>query len=77
MLSNKSELFVEISEEQQEVVAGGDIGFFQGSFATFEYEAIGNVGTSVAGPGGAAAGSVTTAVDIDSASGQAVGLFVS
>ncbi|MDJ0621018.1 MAG: CTB family bacteriocin [Calothrix sp. MO_192.B10] len=26
MLSNKSELFVEVSEEQQEVVAGGALG---------------------------------------------------
>ncbi|MDJ0795516.1 MAG: CTB family bacteriocin [Calothrix sp. MO_167.B12] len=77
MLSNKSKLFVEISEEQQEVVAGGNIGLFQASFADYEYEAIGNIGTSVAGPGGGAAGSVTQAVDIDSTAGQGVALFVS
>jgi hypothetical protein len=41
MLSNKSELFVEVSEEQQEVVAGGAIALGAIDYAAFNFQIAG------------------------------------
>jgi hypothetical protein len=59
-----TELFVELSDEQQELVAGGDATLFLGNFAYYDLQAVGGVSGAVAGPGGAGAGSHGSAVDL-------------
>jgi hypothetical protein len=76
MLSNKSELFVEISEEQQEVVAGGDIGFFNFNGALYDANGVINGSVVGAGAGGATAISGTTIMDITSIGVSLQGLEV-
>jgi hypothetical protein len=53
MLSNKSELFVEVSEEQQEVVAGGAIALGAVDSVVSKFETAGQfqgVGAGIFGP---------------------------
>jgi hypothetical protein len=59
-----TELFVELSDEQQEVVAGGDASLFLGNFAYYDLQAVGGGSGAGAGPGGATGVSWGSAVDL-------------
>jgi hypothetical protein len=48
-----SELFVELSDEQQEVLAGGDATLFLGNIGIYDFQGVGGYSTAFAGPGGA------------------------
>jgi hypothetical protein len=59
-----NELFVELSDEQQEVVAGGDATLFLGNFAYYDLQAVGGYSGAAAGPGGAGGTSGGYAMDL-------------
>jgi hypothetical protein len=59
-----SEFFVELNDEQQELVAGGDASLFLGNIAIYDLQAVGGMSGAGAGPGGAGAGSMGSAVDL-------------
>jgi hypothetical protein len=52
-----NELFVELSDEQQELVAGGDASLFLGNLAIYDLQTVWGYSGAVAGPNGAASSS--------------------
>ena len=63
MLSTQSELFTEIYEEQQEVVAGGNIAAFLATVAAVDYNAVTTGGVAGANNGFTAIGNNSFALD--------------
>jgi hypothetical protein len=59
-----NELFVELSDEQQEVVAGGDATLFLGNIGIYDLQAVGGYSVAGAGPGGGFGTSAGSAVDL-------------
>jgi hypothetical protein len=59
-----NELFVELNDEQQELVAGGDASLFLGNIAIYDLQAVGGMSGAGAGPGGAMGASGGYATDL-------------
>ncbi|BAZ38373.1 hypothetical protein NIES4101_43100 [Calothrix sp. NIES-4101] len=73
MLSNKSELFVEVVEEEQEVISGGNVDF--GTLSAYFTNAQAVSGSTIATPAGASASGTAVNQIIGSLSLQGIRVF--
>jgi len=70
-----TELFVELSDDQQEIISGG-IGLYDYLGTYFSQEALAFSATAASGPGGSAVNQTVLAVDIETSAFKGFEIYV-